>query len=61
MTLYYINQGSGLWSDSANWFQDVGGITNPVTIASGSTWRVQLEYDSALAAWVLTGWTGGYS
>jgi len=40
---------------------EFSGITNPVTIASGATWRVQLEYDSALAAWVLTGWTGGYS
>jgi hypothetical protein len=37
------------------------GMSNPVTIDTGATWMVQLEYDSALAAWVLTGWTGGYS
>lgn len=36
-------------------------ISNPVTISSGATWRVQLEYDSDSTAWVLTGWTGGYS
>jgi hypothetical protein len=24
-TFYYINQGSGIWNDSANWFQDQAG------------------------------------
>lgn len=36
MTLYYLNQGSGLWSDSANWFQDQSGAIPNGAIPTGS-------------------------
>jgi len=36
MTLYYLNQGSGLWSDSANWFQDQFGTIPNGAIPTGS-------------------------
>jgi hypothetical protein len=36
MTLYYINQGSGLWNDSNNWFQDQAGTIPNGAVPTGS-------------------------
>jgi uncharacterized protein with beta-barrel porin domain len=35
-TLYYLDQGSGLWDDSANWFEDQAGTIPHGAVPTGS-------------------------